>query len=205
MSKVWHVDYFNTTFFYLPTDFLFKFLVIGSAGTGKSCILHQFIENKCEYQLTNFSLEIKFSTNFQGIYVKDWILQHIVICRSIAKFCWFRLNLSLGLKSDVTFPQVLQSQCHVDCSCKDLKCLSYLEHTCCFVAKVQYMFLSYGCQKDVELPSWLNRCQTGSSYSYFGNFFIKKDGKVSWESIIVILMPKWKITFHLHYSSWLLI
>ena len=30
-------------------DFLFKFLVIGSAGTGKSCILHQFIENKCEY------------------------------------------------------------------------------------------------------------------------------------------------------------
>ena len=31
------------------SDFLFKFLVIGSAGTGKSCILHQFIENKCEY------------------------------------------------------------------------------------------------------------------------------------------------------------
>lgn len=29
-------------------DFLFKFLVIGSAGTGKSCILHQFIEGKCK-------------------------------------------------------------------------------------------------------------------------------------------------------------
>eukprot|EP00088_Acartia_fossae_P046739 TRINITY_DN5054_c1_g1_i1.p1 TRINITY_DN5054_c1_g1~~TRINITY_DN5054_c1_g1_i1.p1 ORF type:complete len:219 (+),score=33.24 TRINITY_DN5054_c1_g1_i1:22-678(+) len=28
-----------------PYDYLFKFLVIGSAGTGKSCILHQFIEN----------------------------------------------------------------------------------------------------------------------------------------------------------------
>ncbi|XP_052127160.1 ras-related protein Rab-4B [Frankliniella occidentalis] len=27
-------------------DFLFKFLVIGSAGAGKSCILHQFIESK---------------------------------------------------------------------------------------------------------------------------------------------------------------
>jgi len=27
-------------------DFLFKFLVIGNAGTGKSCLLHQFIENK---------------------------------------------------------------------------------------------------------------------------------------------------------------
>lgn len=27
-------------------DFLFKFLIIGSAGVGKSCILHHFIENK---------------------------------------------------------------------------------------------------------------------------------------------------------------
>lgn len=33
--------------FGLIADFLFKFLVIGNAGTGKSCILHQFIENKC--------------------------------------------------------------------------------------------------------------------------------------------------------------
>ena len=29
-----------------PYDYLFKFLVIGSAGTGKSCLLHQFIENR---------------------------------------------------------------------------------------------------------------------------------------------------------------
>ena len=27
-------------------DYLFKFLVIGSAGTGKSCLLHQFIESR---------------------------------------------------------------------------------------------------------------------------------------------------------------
>eukprot|EP00049_Salpingoeca_infusionum_P003479 m.66866 g.66866 ORF g.66866 m.66866 type:complete len:153 (-) comp12151_c0_seq2:842-1300(-) len=27
-------------------DFLFKFLVIGNANTGKSCLLHQFIESK---------------------------------------------------------------------------------------------------------------------------------------------------------------
>jgi hypothetical protein len=31
-------------------DFLFKFLVIGNANTGKSCLLHQFIENKCEWR-----------------------------------------------------------------------------------------------------------------------------------------------------------
>ena len=36
-------------FVYFVVDFLFKFLVIGSAGAGKSCILHQFIENKCKY------------------------------------------------------------------------------------------------------------------------------------------------------------
>jgi len=28
-----------------PYDYLFKFLVIGSAGTGKSCLLHQFISS----------------------------------------------------------------------------------------------------------------------------------------------------------------
>ncbi|CAM2710519.1 unnamed protein product [Rotaria socialis] len=27
-------------------DYLFKFLIIGNASTGKSCILHQFLENK---------------------------------------------------------------------------------------------------------------------------------------------------------------
>lgn len=27
-------------------DYLFKFLVIGSAGIGKSCLLHQFIEGR---------------------------------------------------------------------------------------------------------------------------------------------------------------
>lgn len=30
-------------------DYLFKFLIIGSAGSGKSCLLHHFIESKCEY------------------------------------------------------------------------------------------------------------------------------------------------------------
>ncbi|PHJ15488.1 ras family protein, partial [Cystoisospora suis] len=27
-------------------DYLFKFIIIGDAGAGKSCLLHQFIENK---------------------------------------------------------------------------------------------------------------------------------------------------------------
>ena len=36
-------------FVFLWTDYLFKFLIIGSAGVGKSCILHQFMEGKCNY------------------------------------------------------------------------------------------------------------------------------------------------------------
>lgn len=43
MMLIWHVLLFS--------DFLFKFLVIGNAGTGKSCLLHQFIEKKCEYNV----------------------------------------------------------------------------------------------------------------------------------------------------------
>lgn len=35
------------------SDFLFKFLVIGSAGTGKSCLLHQFIEGKCKLNIVH--------------------------------------------------------------------------------------------------------------------------------------------------------
>ncbi|CAF0736680.1 unnamed protein product [Rotaria sp. Silwood1] len=34
-------------------DYLFKFLIIGSASTGKSCILHQFLENKFKHDSTH--------------------------------------------------------------------------------------------------------------------------------------------------------
>jgi hypothetical protein len=40
------VRYFREDRMNDPYDYLFKFLVIGSAGTGKSCLLHQFIENR---------------------------------------------------------------------------------------------------------------------------------------------------------------
>ena len=41
------------------SDFLFKFLVIGNAGTGKSCLLHQFIEKRCKLE-RNTLLIIQF-------------------------------------------------------------------------------------------------------------------------------------------------
>lgn len=29
-------------------DYLFKFILIGNTNTGKSCLLHYFLENKCK-------------------------------------------------------------------------------------------------------------------------------------------------------------
>jgi GTPase SAR1 family protein len=30
-------------------DYLFKFIIIGDAATGKSCLLHRFIDDKCKF------------------------------------------------------------------------------------------------------------------------------------------------------------
>jgi len=34
-------------------DYLFKMIIIGNSSTGKSCLLHQFIENRCKYIIDN--------------------------------------------------------------------------------------------------------------------------------------------------------
>lgn len=47
-GKAIPVDVYVNKGLYL-SDYLFKFLIIGSAGSGKSCLLHHFIEQKCEY------------------------------------------------------------------------------------------------------------------------------------------------------------
>uniref|UniRef100_A0A8C9EG75 RAB4A, member RAS oncogene family n=1 Tax=Pavo cristatus TaxID=9049 RepID=A0A8C9EG75_PAVCR len=52
--------------------FLFKFLVIGNAGTGKSCLLHQFIEKKFKDD-SNHTIGVEFGSkiiNVGGKYVK---------------------------------------------------------------------------------------------------------------------------------------
>jgi len=42
-------------------NYLFKFLVIGNAGVGKSCILHQFVENKFKND-TNHTIGVEFGS-----------------------------------------------------------------------------------------------------------------------------------------------
>jgi len=60
----------------LPTKyhFLFKFLVIGSAGTGKSCILHQFIENKFKSD-SNHTIGVEFGSKVVNVGGKSVKLQ----------------------------------------------------------------------------------------------------------------------------------
>ncbi|ESN93845.1 hypothetical protein HELRODRAFT_186059 [Helobdella robusta] len=47
-------------------DYLFKFLVIGSAGTGKSCLLHQFIENKFR-QDSSHTIGVEFGSKVVSV------------------------------------------------------------------------------------------------------------------------------------------
>lgn len=55
-------------------DFLFKFLVIGSAGTGKSCILHQFIEGKFK-QDSSHTIGVEFGSKVVNVGGKSVKLQ----------------------------------------------------------------------------------------------------------------------------------
>ena len=43
-------------------DYVFKFVIIGDSGVGKSCIMHHFIFNKCKFHLR---LIITFLVNKQ--------------------------------------------------------------------------------------------------------------------------------------------
>lgn len=55
-------------------DFLFKFLVIGSAGTGKSCLLHQFIEGKFKAE-SNHTIGVEFGSKIIQVGGKSVKLQ----------------------------------------------------------------------------------------------------------------------------------
>ncbi|XP_031469690.1 ras-related protein Rab-4A isoform X3 [Phasianus colchicus] len=71
MSQAAMSETYDGSIFCLP-DFLFKFLVIGNAGTGKSCLLHQFIEKKFKDD-SNHTIGVEFGSkiiNVGGKYVK---------------------------------------------------------------------------------------------------------------------------------------
>ncbi|XP_046984656.1 ras-related protein Rab-4B [Schistocerca americana] len=55
-------------------DFLFKFLVIGSAGSGKSCLLHQFIECKFKDE-SSHTIGVEFGSKIVNVGGKSVKLQ----------------------------------------------------------------------------------------------------------------------------------
>ncbi|KAF0043330.1 hypothetical protein F2P81_004667 [Scophthalmus maximus] len=55
-------------------DFLFKFLVIGNAGTGKSCLLHQFIEKRFKDE-SNHTIGVEFGSKILSVVNKMVKLQ----------------------------------------------------------------------------------------------------------------------------------
>eukprot|EP01098_Paradermamoeba_levis_P012727 TRINITY_DN562_c0_g1_i1.p1 TRINITY_DN562_c0_g1~~TRINITY_DN562_c0_g1_i1.p1 ORF type:complete len:210 (-),score=46.41 TRINITY_DN562_c0_g1_i1:183-812(-) len=55
-------------------DYLFKFIVIGDAGTGKSCILHRFIEDKFKKDSTH-TIGVEFGSKVVEIGGKKTKLQ----------------------------------------------------------------------------------------------------------------------------------
>lgn len=50
-------------------DFLFKFIVIGDAGAGKSCLIHQFITNKFK-KLSSHTIGVEFGSKIVDIGTK---------------------------------------------------------------------------------------------------------------------------------------
>ncbi|XP_023722675.1 ras-related protein Rab-4A [Cryptotermes secundus] len=55
-------------------DFLFKFLVIGNAGSGKSCLLHQFIESKFKDE-SSHTIGVEFGSKIVNVGGKSVKLQ----------------------------------------------------------------------------------------------------------------------------------
>lgn len=55
-------------------DYLFKFLVIGRAGSGKSCLLHQFVENKFKDD-SSHTIGVEFGSKIVAVGGKSIKLQ----------------------------------------------------------------------------------------------------------------------------------
>ncbi|XP_065715495.2 ras-related protein Rab-4B isoform X2 [Patagioenas fasciata] len=97
-----------------PADFLFKFLVIGSAGTGKSCLLHQFIENKFK-QDSNHTIGVEFgskvvSVGGKTVKLQIWDTAGQERFRSVTR-SYYRGAAGALLVYDITSPSIVIILC----------------------------------------------------------------------------------------------
>jgi len=68
-------------------DFLLKIIIIGEAGTGKSCLLHHFTQNRFKDQ-SQHTIGVEFSSRTVKLGEKKVKLQVIVLrtCTSVSEF-----------------------------------------------------------------------------------------------------------------------
>ena len=77
-------------------DYLFKFLVIGSAGTGKSCLLHQFIEGRFKED-SSHTIGVEFGSKIVPVGGKTVKLQvcHLLLATTSLHQCLMLTLVSL--------------------------------------------------------------------------------------------------------------
>ena len=77
-------------------DYLFKFLVIGSAGTGKSCLLHQFIEGRFKED-SSHTIGVEFGSKIVPVGGKTVKLQvgHLLLTTTSLHQCLMVTFVSL--------------------------------------------------------------------------------------------------------------
>ncbi|VDN07779.1 unnamed protein product [Thelazia callipaeda] len=85
--------------------YLFKFIIIGDASTGKTCILHQFIENRFK-QITPHTIGVEFGSRVLSIGGKQiklqiWDTAGQERFRSITRF-YYRGAVAALLVYDIT-------------------------------------------------------------------------------------------------------
>eukprot|EP00392_Amoebophrya_sp_AT5.2_P009354 g9382.t1 len=99
-------------------DYLFKFIVIGDAGAGKSCLLHQFIEGKFK-KSSSHTIGVEFGSKIIQVYditnretyqhLMNWLADARTLARADISI------IAVGNKSDM----------------KDRRAVTYLEASRC--------------------------------------------------------------------------
>lgn len=80
-------------------NYIFKYIIIGDMGVGKSCLLHQFTEKKCEYTAnkvikTNCQLESilrEAHLNICHFSVHTYLLLHTISHGELSAHDWRRV------------------------------------------------------------------------------------------------------------------
>ena len=69
-------------------SYIFKYIIIGDMGVGKSCLLHQFTEKKCKYYVASLTCFIYFSTHGYLFLVVIVIELYFWIVKLPSKISW---------------------------------------------------------------------------------------------------------------------